>query len=687
MNKVFITSSILCVFCLCSLMGKEKKKIRATSELVVSVSDTVSRIQDPAFHLSFDQIYGAERYLDEKLLKKIEKMYQKKDYWNLLPILEVYVSQFTIKNFAKDTYLLWHLAELYEELGELKKAKHAYRLALKHYHITHDKHIKDYFIVKNSYDSLHVSESESYVDLKYYYELIDYRKHIDTLFPPRSVLLNMGEDINERGVSDYGPTISSNDEVLLYTKRKKERKSLWDDENTVNEDIYMSKGRDGYWYPPSKFDKHINTACNEGSAYLTRDGKSMFFARCATKGNRSSCLDCMGSCDLYVSYLQPDSSWGYPKNLGSNVNTTAWESHPSVSPSGDTLCFASNRFGGFGLSDIYFTYKLTDSTWAKAKNMGPIINTVHQEVSPFYHPNHPVLYFSSGGQVMNFFDEQEDNQHEKTLDIYKAYKVGNTWSEPYNIGPLVNGKENEQYFSIDSKSSTIFYAKTEEGVEKTSYTTDLYSFPLPMEGQPLATVSVGGKLKDEVGDPLAGIVAVVDMDSGIEIAPKKLRKDGSYNFNLINKKKYLLILQGDDFFRIEELFYLEGDTSFAHTAKKLNPAKITFKSVEFENGKWDILPEMEKDLWDVINFMTDHPAISLKISGHTDSHGDPAKNMTLSRNRAEAIKEFLEMTGFIEPDRITTQGYGDTHPIRVPEVTNHDRELNRRVEFEILKDY
>ena len=65
--------------------------------------------------------------------------------------------------------------------------------------------------------------------------------------------------------------------------------------------------------------------------------------------------------------------------------------------------------------------------------MGPIINTRNNEVSPFYHPVFEVLYFSSNGQLYNF----------GAFDIYKSYHIHNKWSEPINIGPLVNGSGSE----------------------------------------------------------------------------------------------------------------------------------------------------------------------------------------------------------------------------------------------------
>jgi outer membrane protein OmpA-like peptidoglycan-associated protein len=152
---------------------------------------------------------------------------------------------------------------------------------------------------------------------------------------------------------------------------------------------------------------------------------------------------------------------------------------------------------------------------------------------------------------------------------------------------------------------------------------------------------------------------------------------------LINKRNYLLIIQGDEFFRIEKSFFLEGDT-FIETQTQPVESKISFQKLEFENGKADILPEMHTDLDRLGNFLIDHPHFFLNISGHTDSQGKEEANLKLSQARADAIKKYLLDKFKIDDLRITAVGYGSERPL-VDEVTDEDRKLNRRVEFEIIR--
>jgi outer membrane protein OmpA-like peptidoglycan-associated protein len=205
-----------------------------------------------------------------------------------------------------------------------------------------------------------------------------------------------------------------------------------------------------------------------------------------------------------------------------------------------------------------------------------------------------------------------------------------------------------------------------------------------MEAQPTATTEFSGTLKDSVtGKTYQGIVSVIDLENGIEVAPKFVRKDGTFSFDLIDNQKYLLIIQGEDFFRIEKEIKLQGDTVFEVKAQGIKSYRIQFSTIEFANNSFEILEEMKPDLDKLVDYLLDNPRVILTISGHTDSKGNPEKNQQLSQKRADSIRSYLIATGDIEPERIIAIGYGSSKPIKKIEVTDEDRKLNRRVEFEI----
>lgn len=600
---------------------------------------------------AFPNINVIPHYRDASKLEKLHRLRLQGPSETYYNALAAYVKNFGMQNFHENTAMLWELAKLSKQFGPPGESVLLYKLVLKHHR--QGLNINDVF---REYDSLERDKKKYYVPLEYYYQLVDYRKEIDTLHPPHSVLVNMGEEINSKK-EDYGPTIGNVDNLILFSsKRNKHQQG----ERAYDEDLFYSVRVEGYWSPAQEF-KKINTHYNEGSACLSRDGKELFFSRCNTP-------ESLGNCDLYVAQLSSDSTWTNIQNLGRLVNSSGWDSHPSLSHSGDTLYFASNRIGSFGLSDIYFTTRGKDRLWLEAQNAGPVINTVNSEVSPFFHHKHHVLYFSSNGHPLNFGD----------FDIYKSVQKNGVWEDPKNIGPLVNGAGSEYYFTIDSESKELFYARSEEEDKKNL---DIFSFAVPMEAQPEATAQLKGTLKNQQGKPLLGIVSVIDLDQGIEVAPKFLREDGTFDFSLINKRNYLLIIQGDDFFRIEETFFLNGDMQVDKIAEPME-SKIAFETLEFENGKADILPAMHNDLDKLANFLIDHPKLRLTISGHTDSAGKEEANRRLSQARADAIKAYLETQFKIDPARVEAIGYGSSKPI-TQELSDEHKQLNRRVEFEI----
>jgi outer membrane protein OmpA-like peptidoglycan-associated protein len=647
---------LFAVFCLVSNapLNAQRTKNKFKKGGVLELNDSLTSFSQSDIFV-FPNINKIARYSDIERLAKIKQLEASGANRELYYELREYIKNFAIDNFISNTSMIWKLAKLSEKYGHPGEAILLYKLVLKH----HRKSI-DIPRIKSEYDTLTVNERDYYVPLKEYYELVAYRKEIDTLRPPQGILLKMEEWVNS-DKADYAPTIGNLDNLLLFTsKRNAHFQSI---EKSYNEDIFFTVREDGQWMEAQTF-KTINTRYNEGSACLSKDGKLLYFARCNSP-------DSYGSCDLFVAELKPDSTWGNVHNLGPNINTSSWDSHPSLSHSGDTLFYASDRIGGFGLSDIYYSVKDETGAWQKALNIGSIINTRGNEVSPFFHHRFNLLYFSSNGQPLNFGD----------FDIYKSYKAGDIWVEPKNVGPLVNGPGSEYYFTIDSESSRLYYARSSE---KDIHNLDLHSFPVPMEAQPEAIANLKGSLiNSETKKPFKGIVSIIDLDHGVEVAPKYLRPDGSFDFQLINKRNYLLIIQGDDFFRIEEIIFMDGDIEINKETEPIE-TKIAFKSLEFENGKADILPIMHQDLDKLANFIIDHPYIRLEISGHTDSQGSEESNLRLSQARADAIKAYLIYQFKIDASRIEAHGYGSSQPI-IEEESDEHRKLNRRVEFEIKK--
>ncbi|GAA4452404.1 hypothetical protein GCM10023189_15770 [Nibrella saemangeumensis] len=107
------------------------------------------------------------------------------------------------------------------------------------------------------------------------------------------------------------------------------------------------------------------------------------------------------------------------------------------------------------------------------------------------------------------------------------------------------------------------------------------------------------------------------------------------------------------------------------------------RAVQFAQSTANLLPESQPELDNLLKFLRDNPKVEIELAGHTDNQGDFDKNLELSKQRADIIKQFLVKSG-VAARRIRTRGYGGTRPI-ANNSTEETRRLNRRVEMVIRK--
>ncbi|WP_338876653.1 OmpA family protein [Spirosoma sp. SC4-14] len=129
---------------------------------------------------------------------------------------------------------------------------------------------------------------------------------------------------------------------------------------------------------------------------------------------------------------------------------------------------------------------------------------------------------------------------------------------------------------------------------------------------------------------------------------------------------------------------LDAKVSYTPPLVVAPKGKVTqLKALQFVQSKAELLPDAQPALEQLLQFMQQHPAVEIQLAGHTDNQGDFDKNVQLSKERVEVIKEFLVQNG-IDPNRITTRGYGPTRPI-ASNNSEATRKLNRRVEMTVVK--
>ena len=115
-------------------------------------------------------------------------------------------------------------------------------------------------------------------------------------------------------------------------------------------------------------------------------------------------------------------------------------------------------------------------------------------------------------------------------------------------------------------------------------------------------------------------------------------------------------------------------------SKLITEGKLITYGITFDVNKADVKPESYGTLKSIADVLTENPGVKVKITGHTDSDGDDAKNLELSKRRAESVKNELVKNFGIDASRLSTDGAGETKPIAAND-TPANKAKNRRVEF------
>lgn len=253
---------------------------------------------------------------------------------------------------------------------------------------------------------------------KYDLEYLEKQKSICVLSkelqerPVNYLQLNMGMLINNR-FDNYNAVISGDGNTLAFTSKLQFYDAI----------MVSTKNSDGTWKIPMnvtlslKSDEPMATLC------LSFDGKELYLYR-----------DDDHDGNIYISRLG-EFEWSAIEPL-TNINTKYWEAHASVSNDDQYLFFSSNRPGGEGDLDIYFSKRRADGTWGSAKNAGNKVNSPFHDTSPFLSEDQNVLFFSSQG-----------HNNVGGYDIFYALRdKGDKWNEPENIGYPLNTTDDELFF-------------------------------------------------------------------------------------------------------------------------------------------------------------------------------------------------------------------------------------------------
>jgi len=623
---------------------------------------------------------GAQLHTDskkaEKFFNKAYESYKLRDHSEALINLD--------KSLQADPEFIEALmmrAQIYKDLGEVSKAIVSFEKAM----TINPEFMPSGFIVLASYQLNQGYYSEAHDNISRFLDLEDFSqisrgeaevylkkaefamKEISHPVPFNPV--NLGDSINSE-YREYWPSLSVNEKMLVFTVLLPANTNDSPSLDKMQEDFYYSeKNNSGVWGKRKSMGDRLNTNNNEGAQTVSSDGNELYFTAC----NRQ---DGLGMCDIYFS-SRANKSWTIPVNMGSPVNSKYSEKQPSISSDKKVLYFASNRPGGLGGLDIWYSQRDKNGNWGKPVNMGEIINTEGDDQSPFIHPDNQTLYFSSEGH---------ENLGKGDI-FYSRMTPGGEWTPPKNIGYPINTHNNEIGLIVNSAGNKAYFASDrEEGKSLDIYTFDLYE-----DAQPVEVSYMTGRVYDARN--YKGIQADFQLlnlaTSEIIMEVTSNPGEGDYLIPLPTNHDYALIVSHPGY-----LFYSENFTFSGKHSKKdpfiknipLKPVKsgekIVLKNIFFEYDSYTLLDESKVELNVVSDFIKKNQDINVEISGHTDNTGSAAYNRVLSEQRAKSVVDYLVNTG-IAPSRLEYKGYGDTMPVESND-TEEGRAANRRTEFKIM---
>jgi len=195
---------------------------------------------------------------------------------------------------------------------------------------------------------------------------------------------------------------------------------------------------------------------------------------------------------------------------------------------------------------------------------------------------------------------------------------------------------------------------------------------------------------DEMGTPLEAQIILTDNETGEQISEFYSNSEtGKFIVSLPAGKNYGVAVKKTGYLFHSENFNIPENAPFKEVNKDIIlkkiavGAEVVLNNIFFDFNKATLRPESKTELQNVIEFLQQNPNISLEISGHTDNVGSYEYNLNLSEKRAQAVVDYLIQQG-IPSNRLVFKGYSFTKPI-ASNATEEGRQLNRRVEFKIIK--
>lgn len=423
-----------------------------------------------------------------------------------------------------------------------------------------------------------------------------------------------------------------------------------------------------------------------GNVTISPDGNTMFFTRMQMsldgKGNT------VGESKLYYSEKNGNSWKGAKEVVG--VNGDWLVKHPSVGEhfGNEVIFFSADMPGGEGGYDIYYATKKGDGVYGDPINLGEVLNTPGDDITPHYRDGN--IYFSSTG-----------HPGVGGLDIFSSQWNGSYWTKPINLGKGYNSPVDDFHFQLDKSGYNGALVSNRIGTKSVKSKTccdDIFIIRIPEVVLELMATTF-----DDKDQSLPGVsVSLIEVE-GKDTEAQTNAKGNNFGFTLNEEVSYMVIGKADGYYPDTAYLNTVGLTESTVIERQLKltaipePPKevvevfidkpIELKNILFDFDDDTILEEMESDLGLVLELMNEYPEMIVELGSHTDAQGNDSYNQRLSQRRASSSKEWLTEKG-IADNRIKAVGYGETqirnqcvNGVRCPD---EEHRYNRRTEFKII---
>lgn len=424
---------------------------------------------------------------------------------------------------------------------------------------------------------------------------------------------------------------------------------------------------------------------------FSEDGKKMFYTIC--DGLLTP------NCLIYMSEMK-DLAWTEGKPLGEEINqkgSTNTQPYFTKNNGTEVLYFVSNREGGRGGLDIWFSQVNKKGEFSLARNPGSKINSDRDEVTPFFDPKTNTLYYSSNGFISM-----------GGTDIFKSTSdaSGRFNNTPENLGAPFNSHCDDNYFRYGKNNEEGYLVSNRPGIFSVRGKTccfDIFGYKYDRRFY----LAVKGRVIDEATQqPITGAGISLTLrsnntaESDVIIGTTASEGETPYFFNLKPEKLYKISAAKDGYFAASQQFGTTGltqsDTQIVDIyLKKLEKNKAyRLNNIYYDFDKSDLRAESKTTLDTLYNILIENPTIIIELSSHTDVRGSAEYNLNLSQKRAESCVNYLINEKGIPKERITAKGYGETKTLddcaKYPECPQDQsgdcpcHQQNRRTEFKIV---